>query len=87
MFRKLILAAATVVTFATAGFVATDESDAQLIVRRPRYGTYFYYNGPPQAFYGPPVRVHSSAWDIGPYGPGYGWAYRRPLGFRVDVGH
>lgn len=87
MFRKMLIAAVMVATFAVAGFVATERSDAHVFARRPLVGTYFYYNGPPAAFVGRPVRVYSSAWDIGPYGPGYGWVYKRPLGVRVDIGH
>jgi hypothetical protein len=87
MLRKFIIATAMAATFAAAGLVTTYESDAHIFVRRPTYGTYFYYNGRPAAFVGPPVRVRSSAWDIGPYGPGYGWPYTRPLGVRVDIGH
>ncbi|MEX2316640.1 MAG: hypothetical protein WD669_05780 [Pirellulales bacterium] len=87
MFRKFILTATMVTTLAAAGLMSGERAEARIFVRRPVVGTYFYYNGPPRAFYGPPVRAYSSAWDIGPYGPGYGWVYRRPLGVRVDIGH
>jgi hypothetical protein len=83
----MFLATVMVATFAVAGLIASEPSDAHIFARRPLYGTYFYYNGPPVAFVGPPIRANSSAWDVGPYGPGYGWVYRRPLGFRVDIGH
>ena len=87
MIKKTLLAAVMVASFAAAGFVSTKEANAELFVRRPNYGVYMYYNGPPKAFIGPPVRIHSSAWDIGPYGPGYGWPYTQPTGFRMNIGH
>ena len=87
MIRKLLLATVMVTTFAVADLATTQRSDAHVFARRPLVGTYFYYDGPPAAFVGPPIRVYSSAWDVGPYGPGYGWVYRRPIGVRVDIGH
>jgi hypothetical protein len=47
---------------------------------------YYYVNGPEQMFVGPPIRRWTNAYDIGPYGPGYGWPYRRPVGVRFYVG-
>ena len=86
MYRKLILALTFAATFAVAGFVSPGTSDARVLRRRPVVGTYYYYNGPPRAFVGPPIRAYSNAYDIGPYGPGYGWPYRRPVGVRFYVG-
>jgi hypothetical protein len=82
MFRKLALAVTFAATFSVAGFVLNDSAEARrrYVGRRPTIGTYYYYNGPTVAFSGPPIRYHSSAWDIGPYGPGYGWPYPYPVG-------
>ena len=87
MLRKMWIASAMGAMFVVTAVVAAQPSQAEVFVRRPAVGTYFYYNGPPVAFVGPPVRIRSSAWDVGPYGPGYGWPYRQPLGFRVNIGH
>jgi hypothetical protein len=87
MRQRLLFAALFVASFTIAVQSTSGSADARIFGRRAPVGTYFYYNGPPRAFYGPPIRVHSSAWDIGPYGPGYGWMYRRPVGPRVIIGY
>lgn len=86
MLRKLLIGVTFVATLAVAGLTTTDSADARVLRRRADFGTYYYYNGPPQAFVGPPIRRYSNAYDIGPYGPGYGWPYRHPVGVRFYVG-
>jgi hypothetical protein len=86
MLRKMILALAFVTTFAATGLVVGNSADAHILRRRPIWGTYYYHNGPPRAFLGPPVRVYTNAYDIGPYGPGYGWPFPAPVGVRFYIG-
>jgi hypothetical protein len=97
MLRKLTLAVTFVATIAIAGLITNDTAEARgwgrravvvgrpVVVARPVNNRYYYYNGPPQAFFGPTIGVHSNAYDIGPYGPGYGWPYRGPVGHRYWV--
>jgi hypothetical protein len=96
MFRKTLVAVSFVATLVVAGLIASDTAEARwgrrvgvvggpVIVARPVNNVYYYHNGPPQAFFGPTIGVHSNAYDIGPYGPGYGWPYSRPLGYRYWV--
>jgi hypothetical protein len=98
MLRKLMIAVTFVATIAVAGLVTTNSAEARgrwrggavvvgrpVVVARPVNNRYYYYNGPPQAFFGPTIGIHSNAYDIGPYGPGYGWPYRAPIGRRFYV--
>jgi hypothetical protein len=86
MFRRKWLALTFLVTVVAAGFAMNEAAEARrFFIGRPAYGVYYYHNGPPRAFIGPPLRAHSSAWDIGPYGPGYGWPFSGPLGHRIWV--
>jgi hypothetical protein len=96
MYRKTLVAVSFVAAMVVAGLITTNTAEARwgrravavgrpVIVARPVNNVYYYYNGPPQAFFGPTIGVHSNAYDIGPYGPGYGWPYRAPIGTRYWV--
>jgi hypothetical protein len=97
MVRKTMLAMTFVATLVAASLISADSAEARwgrravvvgggpVMVARPVNNVYYYYNGPPQAFYGPTIGIHSNAYDIGPYGPGYGWPYRAPVGRRFWV--
>jgi hypothetical protein len=88
MLRKVVLCGAVLVTIAVAGLVTAERADARRPwrARRPDWNVYYYYNGPVKPFIGPPIRIYSNAYDIGPYGPGYGWPVARPVGARFYVG-
>ena len=86
MLRKIILALTFVASLAAFDLMTSRSAQAEIGGRRPVWGTYYYHNGPTKAFLGPPIRVHSNAYDIGPYGPGYGWPFWRPAGTRFYVG-
>jgi hypothetical protein len=97
MFRKMMLAVTFFATLAVAGLASSNKAEARgwgrravvvgrpVVVARPVNNRYYYHNGPPQAFFGPTIGIHSNAYDIGPYGPGYGWPYRAPVGYRYWV--
>jgi hypothetical protein len=88
MLRNLFLASTFVATLVVASLISTETAQGRgwgrrtVVVARPAKNVYYYYNGPPQAFFGPTIGIHSNAYDIGPYGPGYGWPYRAPVGYR-----
>jgi hypothetical protein len=88
MLRKIVLAMALLATFAVAGLVTPERAEARgpWRMRRPAWNVYYYYNGPEKPFFGPPIRIYSNAYDIGPYGPGYGWPFARPVEARFYVG-